>query len=70
MSKIALRLKMAGTVGFEPTHGGIKTRCLTAWRRPKSNQLLFISGNTEVSIHFKNFFSQFSKLIAVMAGKL
>ena len=25
---------MAGAVGFEPTHAGIKTPCLTAWRRP------------------------------------
>ena len=26
--------KVAGTVGFEPTDDGIKTRCLTTWRRP------------------------------------
>ena len=27
---------MAGWAGgFEPPHGGIKIRCLTAWRRPK-----------------------------------
>ena len=25
---------MAGAVGFEPTNGGSKGRCLTAWRRP------------------------------------
>ena len=25
---------MAGVAGFEPTHDGIKTRCLTAWRYP------------------------------------
>ena len=25
---------MAGVVGFEPTHHGIKTRCLTAWLHP------------------------------------
>ncbi len=25
---------MAGTAGFEPAHAGIKTPCLTAWRRP------------------------------------
>ncbi len=25
---------MAGVVGFEPTHGGVKVRCLTAWRYP------------------------------------
>ena len=27
-------LKMAGAEGFEPTHDGIKNRCLTTWRRP------------------------------------
>ena len=25
---------MAGVPGFEPGHGGIKTRCLTAWLYP------------------------------------
>ena len=25
---------MAGAGGFEPPHGGIKIRCLTAWLRP------------------------------------
>jgi hypothetical protein len=25
---------LAGAEGFEPPDGGIKTRCLTAWRRP------------------------------------
>src|SRR5690625_6141236 len=25
---------MAGAEGFEPSHDGIKTRCLTAWLRP------------------------------------
>src|SRR5690554_7576813 len=28
------RKKMAGAAGFEPTHGRIKTCCLTAWLRP------------------------------------
>jgi hypothetical protein len=32
---------LAGTVGFEPTHAGIKTPCLTTWRRP--NELRSIS---------------------------
>ena len=27
-------LFLAGTVGFEPTNGGVKVRCLTAWLRP------------------------------------
>ena len=26
---------MAGVAGFEPTHNGVKVRCLTAWRHPK-----------------------------------
>ena len=30
-------LYMAGTVGLEPTNGGVKVRCLTAWRRPSVN---------------------------------
>ena len=25
--------------GFEPTNGGVKVRCLTAWRRPIFNKL-------------------------------
>ena len=25
---------MAGIAGFEPTHDGVKVRCLTAWRHP------------------------------------
>ena len=30
------RKKLAGVEGFEPPYGGIKTRCLTAWRHPNS----------------------------------
>ncbi|GAC12918.1 hypothetical protein GLIP_0267 [Aliiglaciecola lipolytica E3] len=33
--EIILGLDMAGVAGFEPTNGGIKTRCLTAWLYPK-----------------------------------
>ncbi len=25
---------MAGMAGFEPTHDGVKVRCLTAWLHP------------------------------------
>jgi len=32
--------KLAGVAGFEPTYGGIKTRCLTAWRHPSRNSNL------------------------------
>ena len=28
--------KMAGVAGFEPAHGEIKTRCLTAWLHPNN----------------------------------
>jgi hypothetical protein len=28
--------ELAGAGGFEPPHGGIKIRCLTAWRRPNA----------------------------------
>ena len=30
--------------GFEPTNGGVKVRCLTAWRRPSANiiNMIFI----------------------------
>jgi len=29
-----LQYNLAGVAGFEPTHDGIKTRCLTAWLYP------------------------------------
>ena len=29
---------MAGAGGIEPPNDGIKIRCLTAWRRPKSQE--------------------------------
>ncbi len=28
--------ELAGVAGFEPTNGGIKTRCLTTWRHPNT----------------------------------
>jgi hypothetical protein len=28
--------ELAGVAGFEPTYGGIKTRCLTTWRHPNT----------------------------------
>src|SRR5215510_1565826 len=30
----SLAREVAGAEGFEPPNGGIKTRCLTTWRRP------------------------------------
>ncbi len=32
--------EMAGVPGFEPGNGGIKTRCLTAWRYSSNNSNL------------------------------
>lgn len=29
-----LERKLAGAAGFEPANAGIKSRCLTTWRRP------------------------------------
>ena len=29
---------LVGTEGFEPTHDGIKTRCLTTWLRPNNKR--------------------------------
>ena len=31
---------LAGAGGFEPPYGGIKIRCLTAWRRPKARRTI------------------------------
>jgi hypothetical protein len=33
---------MAGVAGFEPAHGGIKTRCLTAWLYPIGLSSVFL----------------------------
>ena len=32
---------MAGEVGFEPTNGGFKGRCLTTWRLPNGYRLFY-----------------------------
>ncbi len=32
--KLKEKHRLAGAAGFEPAHGGIKSRCLTAWLRP------------------------------------
>ena len=31
--------ELVGAVGFEPTNGGSKGRCLTIWRRPRNDRL-------------------------------
>ena len=45
---------MAGTAGFEPTHDGIKNRCLTAWRRPNINK--YAQDISTVKITFSQYF--------------
>ena len=37
---------VAGAGGFEPPHGGIKIRCLTAWRRPNNSTSADVGGGT------------------------
>ena len=34
INKVMIYPKLSGAVGFEPTNGGVKVRCLTTWRRP------------------------------------
>ena len=39
---------MVGAVGFEPTHDGVKVRCLTAWLHPNlTKKLLGFSAGGE-----------------------
>ena len=33
---------MAGAPGIEPGNGGIKIRCLTAWLRPNTAQMIHL----------------------------
>ncbi len=35
---------LAGEVGIEPTHHGVKVRCLTAWLLPSIHFLLMVEG--------------------------
>lgn len=48
---------MVGMVGFEPTHNGVKVRCLTTWRHPKterffSNQRYYIKNYMKSKKYF------------------
>ena len=36
---------MAGDIGFEPMHDGVKVRCLTAWLIPNKENYGAIEGN-------------------------
>src|SRR3989339_188247 len=45
-------LVLVGAVGFEPTDGGSKGRCLTTWRRPKNLYCANLYG-------FERFFKKF-----------
>jgi hypothetical protein len=35
-SLLVYLIKLAGVDGFEPSHTGIKSQCLTAWLHPNS----------------------------------
>lgn len=55
---VALRTD-AGAVGFEPTNGGSKNRCLTTWRHPS----LFCVNKTEHKDRvFRDFWQRKSQL--------
>ncbi len=34
---------VAGVVGFEPTHHGVRDRCLTAWRYPNNLEQVYFN---------------------------
>lgn len=52
---------MVGMVGFEPTHNGVKVRCLTTWRHPNKEDFLLNSAGVlykniaKVKINFDYF---------------
>ena len=57
---VALRSN-AGAVGFEPTNGGSKNRCLTTWRHPS----LFCVNRTE---HKDRVFQDFWQRKSLLGG--
>jgi hypothetical protein len=46
-------LQLAGAEGFEPPNGGIKTRCLTTWRRP--NISFIVQPTLSASVAFERY---------------
>lgn len=42
-------MDLAGAGGFEPPHGGIKIRCLTAWLRPIIKMWLALNKTNQTS---------------------
>ena len=46
---------LAGTVGFEPTDDGIKTRCLTTWRRPNDKIRAFFIDLFSIDVKYLLF---------------
>ncbi len=62
---------MAGVVGFEPTNGGIKSRCLTAWPHPNRGVFYSIRAfNGECSMLFVNNPAFIRFLIFLASDKL
>lgn len=55
---VALRTE-AGAVGFEPTNGGSKNRCLTTWRHPS---LFFVNKTEHKDRVFRDFWQRKSLL--------
>ena len=42
---LTLLYSLAGTAGFEPANAGIKTQCLTTWRRPTADRYMLLLSN-------------------------
>ena len=40
-----IEVKMAGDIGFEPMHDGVKVRCLTAWLIPNNYHVTSMSNS-------------------------
>ena len=39
---LSFKEKLAGVVGFEPTHDGVRVHCLTTWRHPSKTDAFII----------------------------
>ena len=56
--------KMAGVLGFEPRHDGIKIRCLTAWLYPKRGRPMGIEPtNAGITIRCVNHFATIAMVV-------
>ena len=57
------RFYMAGVLGFEPRDGGVKVRCLTAWRYPNKRETAMEWG------YSRNFEGEIIEVLPVLTHK-